>query len=157
MIGPAVFAGYHDDPSANAKSFRDGWFLTWDLRHMNAQGVLYLTERSSDMFISGGSNIHPREIEEKLLTHPDMSEAIVMGAPDLVWGEAGLAVCVPRTGTTPNPQAVLDWLAPRVAGYKQPKKLLIWDALPKSAYGKVTRKMIRDELIACNQWQQAVC
>ncbi|WP_330451233.1 hypothetical protein FLP41_15775 [Paracoccus marcusii] len=52
---------------------------------------------------------------------------------------------------------MLDWLAPRVAGYKQPKKLLIWDALPKSAYGKVTRKMIRDELIACNQWQQAVC
>ena len=153
VIGPPVFAGYHDNPSANAKSFRDGWFLTGDLGLMDAQGFLYLTGRSSDMFISGGSNIHPREIEEKLLTHPDLSEAIVMGVPDPAWGKAGLAVCVPRTGTTPDPQAVLDWLAPRVAGYKRPKRLLIWDVLPKSAYGK----MIRDELIARNQWPLAGC
>ncbi|MBF5078982.1 AMP-binding protein [Paracoccus sp. NBH48] len=155
VIGPAVFAGYHDNQVANAKSFRDGWFLTGDLGHMDAKGFLYLTGRSSDMFISGGSNIHPREIEEKLLTHPDLSEAIVLGAPDPVWGEAGLAVCVPRAGADPDPQAVLDWLAPRLASYKRPKRLLIWDALPKSAYGKITRKMVRDELIARNQWPQA--
>ena len=157
VIGPAVFAGYHNNPAANAKSFRDGWFLTGDLGHMDAQGFLYLTGRSSDMFISGGSNIHPREIEEKLLTHPDLSEVIVLGVPDPVWGEAGLAVCVPRAGTSPDPQAVLDWLAPRIANYKRPKRLILWDALPKSAYGKITRKMIRDELIARNQWPQPAC
>lgn len=155
VIGPAVFAGYHDNPEANAKSFRDGWFLTGDLGHMDAQGFLYLTGRESDMFISGGSNIHPREIEETLLTHPDLAEVVVLGAPDPVWGEAGLAVCVARPGAVPDPQAVLDWLAPRIAGYKRPKRLLIWEALPKSAYGKITRKMIREELIARDQWPAA--
>ncbi|TJZ90847.1 acyl-CoA synthetase [Paracoccus gahaiensis] len=152
VIGPAVFAGYHDNPQANGKSFRDGWFLTGDLGHMDDQGFLYLTGRESDMYISGGSNIHPREVEEKLLTHPDLAEAIVLGAPDPVWGEAGLAVCVARPGTAPDPQAVLDWLAPKLARYKLPKRLLIWEALPKSAYGKITRKMIRDELIARGDW-----
>ena len=155
VTGPAVFAGYHDNPDANAKAFRDGWFLTGDLGHMDEQGFLYLTGRSSDMFISGGSNIHPREIEEKLLTHPDLSEAVVLGTPDPVWGEAGLAVCVSRPGHTPDPQAVLDWLAPRIPGYKRPKRLILWDSLPKSAYGKITRPMIRQALIERGEWPQA--
>ncbi|SET82004.1 acyl-CoA synthetase [Paracoccus homiensis] len=155
VIGPAVFAGYHDNPQANAKSFRNGWFLTGDLGHMDEQGFLYLTGRESDMYISGGSNIYPREIEEKLLTHPDLAEVIVLGAPDPVWGETGLAVCVARAGRDPDPKAVLAWLAPHIARYKLPKRLLIWDALPKSAYGKITRKMIRQALIERGEWPDA--
>ncbi len=145
VIGPAVFAGYHANPEANAQSFRDGWFLTGDLGHMDAEGFLYLTGRASDMYISGGSNIYPREIEEKLLAHPAVSEVAVLGVPDPVWGEVGLAVCVPDG---PPPDDLLAWLAPKLARYKLPRHVVFWDALPKSAYGKVTRKLIRDTLAA---------
>lgn len=147
VIGPAAFAGYHENPEANAESFRDGWFLTGDMGHMDAEGFLYLTGRASDMYISGGSNVHPREIEEKILAHPAISEAAVLGVPDPVWGEVGLAVCVAR-GAPPEPTAVLGWLGERVPRYKLPKRLLFWDEMPKSAYGKVTKKMIRAKLVA---------
>ncbi|MFN3527106.1 MAG: AMP-binding enzyme, partial [Paracoccus sp. (in: a-proteobacteria)] len=152
VIGPAVFAGYHDNPDANAKSFRNGWFLTGDLGHLDAQGFLYLTGRSSDMYISGGSNIYPREVEEKLLGHPALAEVIVLGAPDPVWGEVGLAVCVPRPGTMPEAQALIGWLEGKTPRYKLPRHVVFWDSLPKSAYGKITRKMVREELIARGEW-----
>ena len=151
VIGPAVFAGYFNNPEANAKSFRNGWFLTGDLGHMDAQGFVYLTGRASDMYISGGSNIYPREIEEKLLEHPELSEVAVLGVPDPVWGEVGMAVCVPVGGARPAPDAVLDWLSPRLSRYKMPRHVVFWDALPKSAYGKITKKMIREALEARGQ------
>ncbi|MFN3663078.1 acyl-CoA synthetase [Yoonia sp.] len=151
VIGPAVFAGYFNNTEANTKSFRNGWFLTGDLGHMDAQGFVYLTGRASDMYISGGSNIYPREIEEKLLQHPDLSEVAVLGVPDPVWGEVGMAVCVPHPQAQLQPDALLAWLAPQLARYKLPRHAVLWDALPKSAYGKITKKMIRDELEARGQ------
>jgi len=151
VIGPAVFAGYYNNPGANAKSFRDGWFLTGDLGHMDAQGFVYLTGRASDMYISGGSNIYPREIEEKLLQHPELSEVAVLGVPDPVWGEVGMAVCVPRAGAQPDAASLLEWLTPQLARYKMPRHVVLWEALPKSAYGKITKKMIREELEARGQ------
>jgi fatty-acyl-CoA synthase len=101
------------------------------------------------MYISGGSNIYPREIEEKLLEHPDVSEVAVLGVPDPVWGEVGMAVCVAVAGA--EPEGVLEWLAPRLSRYKMPRYVVFWDALPKSAYGKITKKMIREELEARGQ------
>ena len=100
VIGPAVFAGYYDNPEANAKAFRDGWFRTGDLGHMDEEGFVYITGRASDMYISGGSNIYPREVEEKILTHPAIGEVAVLGVPDPVWGEVGVAVCVAREGAS---------------------------------------------------------
>ena len=100
VIGPAVFAGYYDNPEANAKAFRDGWFRTGDLGHMDEEGFVYITGRASDMYISGGSNIYPREVEEKILTHPAIGEVAVLGVPDPFWGEVGVAVCVAREGAT---------------------------------------------------------
>lgn len=147
VIGPAVFAGYHNNPEANAKAFRDGWFLTGDLGHMDAEGFLYLTDRASDMYISGGSNIYPREIEEKILQHPAISECAVLGMPDPTWGEVGIAVCVAQ-GDTPEAADLLEWLGAKVPRYKMPKSVVFWDALPKSGYGKITKKLIRAELIA---------
>ena len=82
VCGPAVFAGYYDNPDANAKAFRDGWFRTGDLGHIDEQGFLYITGRASDMYISGGSNVYPREIEEKVLTHPAVAEIAIVGVPD---------------------------------------------------------------------------
>jgi fatty-acyl-CoA synthase len=151
VIGPAVFAGYFNNPDANAKSFRNGWFLTGDLGHMDAQGFVYLTGRASDMYISGGSNIYPREVEEKLLLHPDVSEVAVLGVPDALWGEVGMAVCVPVAGVTLDTDALGAWLAPQIARYKMPRYWAVWDGLPKSAYGKITKKMIREELDARGQ------
>ncbi|KZY47988.1 acyl-CoA synthetase, partial [Roseovarius sp. HI0049] len=147
VIGPAVFAGYHDNPEANAKAFRDGWFLTGDLGHMDAEGFLYLTDRASDMYISGGSNIYPREIEEKILQHPAISECAVLGVPDPTWGEVGLAVCVARDAA-PDAAALLAWLEAKVPRYKMPKTVVFWDEMPKSGYGKITKKLIRGELVA---------
>jgi len=151
VIGPAVFAGYFNNSDANTKSFRNGWFLTGDLGHMDAQGFVYLTGRASDMYISGGSNIYPREIEEKLLQHPDLSEVAVLGVPDPLWGEVGMAVCVPNEGADVQPDSLLAWLAPQVASYKLPRHAVLWDALPKSAYGKITKNIIREALAARGQ------
>ncbi|MDI4232238.1 acyl-CoA synthetase [Bradyrhizobium sp. Arg237L] len=149
VIGPAVFAGYYDNPEANAKAFRDGWFRTGDLGHMDEEGFVYITGRASDMYISGGSNIYPREIEEKILTHPAVGEVAVLGVPDPFWGEVGVAVCVAREGAGAVGEAELAaYLAPKVPRYKMPKRFFFWDALPKSGYGKIPKRLIRDELEA---------
>jgi fatty-acyl-CoA synthase len=149
VIGPAVFAGYYDNPEANAKAFRDGWFRTGDLGHIDEEGFVYITGRASDMYISGGSNIYPREVEEKILTHPAIGEVAVLGVPDPVWGEVGVAVCVTREGA--NAVSELDlagYLATKVPRYKMPKRFFFWDALPKSGYGKIPKRLVRDELEA---------
>jgi fatty-acyl-CoA synthase len=149
VIGPAVFAGYYNNPEANAKAFRDGWFRTGDLGHMDAEGFVYITGRASDMYISGGSNIYPREVEEKILTHPRIGEVAVLGVPDPVWGEVGVAVCVAREGAGQVTEAEMAaFLAPKVPRYKMPKRFFFWDALPKSGYGKIPKRLVRDELEA---------
>jgi acyl-CoA synthetase (AMP-forming)/AMP-acid ligase II len=148
VCGPAVFAGYYNNPEANAKAFRDGWFRTGDLGHMDEEGFLFITGRASDMYISGGSNIYPREIEEKILTHPAVAEVAVLGVPDRTWGEAGVAVCALRPDQTLTEADLLAWLDGRIARYKFPKRVFFWDALPKSAYGKITKRTIREELEA---------
>jgi fatty-acyl-CoA synthase len=148
VIGPAVFAGYYDNPEANAKSFRDGWFRTGDLGHLDEQGFLYITGRASDMYISGGSNIYPREVEEKILTHPAIGEVAVLGVPDPMWGEIGIAVCVAREGAAVTEAEMAGFLSPKVPRYKMPKRFFFWDELPKSGYGKIPKRLIRDELEA---------
>nr|WP_312017982.1 acyl-CoA synthetase [Bradyrhizobium sp. sBnM-33] len=149
VIGPAVFAGYYDNPEANAKAFRDGWFRTGDLGHMDEEGFVYITGRASDMYISGGSNIYPREVEEKILTHPAIGEVAVLGVPDPFWGEVGVAVCVAREGAAAVSEAELAaFLAPKVPRYKMPKRFFFWEALPKSGYGKIPKRLVRDELEA---------
>lgn len=145
VIGPAVFAGYYENPEANAKSFRDGWFRTGDLGHMDEQGFVYITGRASDMYISGGSNIYPREIEEKILTHPAIAEAAVLGVPDAVWGEIGIAVCVAR-GNGPSEAELAEYLGEKIPRYKMPKRFIFFEELPKSGYGKVPKRLVRDEL-----------
>ena len=148
VCGPAVFAGYYDNPEANAKAFRDGWFRTGDLGHLDEEGYLFITGRASDMYISGGSNVYPREIEEKILTHPAIAEVAILGVPDRTWGEVGVAVCVLRPEARLGEQELLAWLDGKVARYKLPKRVFFWDALPKSGYGKITKKDIRAELEA---------
>ncbi|UJX44030.1 acyl-CoA synthetase [Xanthobacter sp. YC-JY1] len=146
VCGPAVLAGYYDNPEANAKAFRNGWFRTGDLGHMDNEGFVYITGRASDMYISGGSNVYPREVEEKVLTHPAIAEVAILGVPDPMWGEVGVAVCVPREGQSVSEEDLIAFLDGKVARYKLPRRVHFWDALPKSAYGKITKKMVREAL-----------
>jgi acyl-CoA synthetase (AMP-forming)/AMP-acid ligase II len=144
--GPGVFAGYHNNPEATAQATRFGWFHTGDLGHMDAHGFVFITGRSSDMYISGGSNVYPREIEEALLTHPSVAEACVVGMPDARWGESGVAVLVPASGAEIDERAVLAHLDGRLAKYKWPARFVVWPELPKSGYGKVTKREVKQRL-----------
>ena len=142
--GPAVFSGYHDNPEATAKAFAHGWFHTGDLGHLDARGFLFITGRQSDMYISGGSNVYPREIEEALLTHPAVAEACVLGMPHPKWGETGVAVLVLAADVEDS--ALLAHLDGRLARYKWPARFVRWDELPKSGYGKVAKREVAQRL-----------
>ena len=146
VIGSAVCAGYLEDEDANQKSFRNGWFRTGDIGHMDEQRYLFLTGRASDMYISGGSNVYPKEVEEVLLTHPDISEVAILGIPDRQWGEVGLAICVAAPDKSPDPQDLSDYLNGKIARYKMPARYLFIPAMPTSAYGKITKKLVREHL-----------
>lgn len=143
VVGPAVFAGYYNNPEANEKAFRDGWFRTGDLGHMDEQGFVYITGRASDMYISGGSNIYPREIEEKLLEHPDVRECAVVGMPDPKWGEVGVVALVPQNPDGFDVESFTAWMAGKIARYKLPRRVELFEELPKSGYGKVTKVLVR--------------
>jgi len=119
-----------------------GWFNTGDLGHLDERGFLYITGRSSDMFISGGSNVYPREIEEALLTHPAIAEACVVGVPDAKWGESGVAVLVLTEDGRVTLGELIGHLESRIAKYKIPQRVVVWTELPKSGYGKVVKREV---------------
>jgi acyl-CoA synthetase (AMP-forming)/AMP-acid ligase II len=148
--GPAVFAGYHNDPKSNAAALKDGWFHTGDLGKLDEAGYLYITGRASDMYISGGANVYPREAEEVLLEHPNVAEAAVLGVPDPDWGESGVGVLVLKEGLPDDPAAteleLLAYLEGRIARYKWPRRLFFWEALPTSGYGKIPKHQVRERL-----------
>lgn len=144
--GPACFLGYFNDPEATRAAFAGGWFHTRDLGRLDAAGRLFITGRDSDMYISGGSNVYPREIEEILLDHSRIAEAAVVGMPHRHWGEAGVAIVVPHGRSALDENEVLAWLNEKLARYKQPAAVRFWDELPKSAYGKILKKEIARRL-----------
>jgi acyl-CoA synthetase (AMP-forming)/AMP-acid ligase II len=139
---------YHGNDEATQKALKGGWFHTGDLGRLDARGLLYITGRESDMYISGGSNVYPREVEEVLLTHPGVLEVAVLGVPDPKWGEVGVAVVVRRPGV-PDVSAddLFAHLEGRSAKYRWPREFFFWDSLPKSGYGKITKKDVRQLLI----------
>jgi fatty-acyl-CoA synthase len=114
---------------------------------VDADGYLYITGRASDMYISGGSNVHPRDIEEKLLAHADVAEAAVLGMPHPTWGEVGVVVWVARSGADVTEADLRAWLEPRLARYKLPRHFVRWEELPKSGYGKIVKRTIRERLL----------
>jgi fatty-acyl-CoA synthase len=135
-------SGYWGNPAATAETLRDGWLRTGDMGSFDARGYLTLHDRSKDVVISGGSNIYPREVEEVLLEHPDVSEACVVGAPDAEWGEVVVAFIV----GTADPADLDAHLLERIARFKRPKRYLVVDELPKNSYGKVLKKDLRQQL-----------
>jgi len=143
--GETVMPGYWQNPQATEKTLLDGWLMTGDMGFMDADGYVTMQDRSKDMIISGGSNIYPREVEEVLLTHADVTEVSVVGKPHSDWGEEVVAFIV---GTAPD--AALDRLClDHIARFKRPKHYRHVAALPKNNYGKVLktelRKMLEEE------------
>lgn len=149
--GPASFVGYHDNPEATAAALRDGWFHTGDIGHLDERGLLFLTGRQSDMYISGGLNVYPREAEEVLISYPAIVEAAVVGVPDQRWGEVGCAVIVTRSGRAIDAGDLERLFDGRIARFKVPRRYEFWPALPKSAYGKVLKREIVARLAARDQ------
>ncbi|MCC5976516.1 MAG: AMP-binding protein [Salinarimonas sp.] len=138
--GAPVMPGYWNDPQATAKTLRDGWLFTGDVGSIDAFGYLSLKDRSKDLIISGGTNIYPREVEEVLLTHPDVREVSVIGRPDPEWGEIVVAYVVGDADA-----ATLDALClSQIARFKRPKHYRFVDALPKNNYGKILKTRLRE-------------
>jgi acyl-CoA synthetase (AMP-forming)/AMP-acid ligase II len=141
------FAGYWHDQDATAGAYRDGWLLTGDLGRLDLDGYLYVVDRISDMVISGGENIYPREIEEVLMSMAGVAECAIVGVPDPEWGEAVWAFVVPA-----NDQEFIveDWVtscAERLAGYKRPKRWERCLELPKNHMGKVQKNLLREQAL----------
>lgn len=136
--GPNVISGYYERPEANAESFTDdGWFRTGDLGEFDDDGYLTLVGRSKELIITGGYNVHPREVEEALATHPDVSEVAVVGRPSEAWGEEVTAVVV-ASGSI-EVEELRAHAAQQLASYKVPKQIEFADELPRNAMGKVVR------------------
>jgi acyl-CoA synthetase (AMP-forming)/AMP-acid ligase II len=144
---PFAMAGYHDAPELNAETITaDGWIRTRDLARTDDRGYLTLVDRSSDMIITGGYNVYPREVEEALLAHPAVTGAAVVGAPDGTWVEAVTAFVTLRPGASASEDELRQAVRTRLAGYKVPKTVRVIDAIPMSPVGKVLRRALRDPL-----------
>ncbi len=142
--GDIVMAGYWQNPEATAETVRNGWLHTGDIGHLDDDGLLTLSDRAKDMIISGGSNIYPREVEEILLTHPDVAEAAVIGTPHPDWGEIVTAYVVAEKGAAIAPEALDAHCLAHMARFKRPKVYRFIDALPKNNYGKVLKTTLRE-------------
>jgi malonyl-CoA/methylmalonyl-CoA synthetase len=136
--GPNVFGGYWERPDATAQSFSDGWFCTGDLGSLDPDGYLRILGRSKELIITGGLNVYPREVEEVLLSHPDVAEVAVVGTPSLEWGEVVTAFVV-SAAERPTPEPLLEFAAERLASFKRPRRVEFLDALPRNALGKVLK------------------
>lgn len=139
-----VMQGYLDDPEATAAAITpDGWLRTGDIGVLDERGYLKITDRLKDMYICGGFNCYPAEIENLLLGHPDISEVAVIGAPDERLGEVGHAFVVPTPGSDPHAAELMDWARGHMANFKAPRYMSFLDELPRNATGKVQKFKLR--------------
>jgi fatty-acyl-CoA synthase len=141
---PNVMRGYHRDD--HPASFRDGWFHSGDLARADAQGFVTVVGRSKEMIISGGENVYPAEIENLLAHHGDVAECAVVGVPDERWGEVPVLAVVPREGRRVDEAALRALFDSRLARFKHPRRIVVLDALPKTALGKVQRDSLHTAL-----------
>jgi fatty-acyl-CoA synthase len=146
LDGPHVCSGYWHRPEATAEAQRSGWWHTGDLVRCDEEGYYYIVGRKKDMFISGGENVYPAEIEGVLATHPAIVEVAVIARPDPKWGEVGLAIVVPRT-TNLTAEEVIAFCSDKLARYKIPRAVVFTDALPCNAMGKVMKAELRTRFV----------
>ena len=140
--GPQVMQGYLNQPAETAAVLQDGWLRTGDLATIDEDGFCRIVDRKKDVIIVSGFNVYPREVEEVLLRHPDVREAVVVGVPDERRGQAVRAVIVPWPGRSPGPEDLRAYCRERLAGYKTPTEFDLRDELPRTAIGKVLRRVL---------------
>jgi long-chain acyl-CoA synthetase len=143
--GPQVMKGYLNMPAETADTLRAGWLYTGDMARMDEDGYFYIVDRKKDMILASGYNVYPREIEEVLFEHPDVSEAVAVGVPDEYRGESVKAFVVRRPGSTVTETEILAFCLERLAPYKAPKSLEFRESLPKSTVGKLLRRVLAEE------------
>ncbi|NNM75978.1 AMP-binding protein [Sphingomonas sp. ID1715] len=146
--GPNVTGGYWRNPQKTGESFTaDDFFQTGDLGRFDEEGYLWIVGRAKDLIISGGFNVYPAEVEATIEALEGVAEVAVVGAPHPDFGEGVVAVVVPRAGATANEEAIVAALRDSLAAYKRPKRVLIREALPRNAMGKVEKAVLRQELV----------
>ncbi|HEV8471443.1 MAG TPA: AMP-binding protein [Methylomirabilota bacterium] len=145
LASAEAFAGYWNRPDADARALREGWYFTGDMGWLDAEGELYVAGRVDDMIISGGENIHPVEIEDVLARHPEVRDVAVIGEPDPRLGERVLAFVVPKTAAlTFDALDAFCRAAPDLASFKRPRRVVFVRDIPKTASGKILRRLLRD-------------
>ncbi|GHF14104.1 acid--CoA ligase [Kordiimonas sediminis] len=144
MRGPVITPGYWRNEEANAAAFSDGWFKSGDIARRDAEGYFYIEDRTKDMYISGGENVYPAEVESTLYGLDSVAEVAVIGVGDDQWGEVGCAVIVPADGCTVTLDDLQAYSEGKLARYKHPKHCVIMDELPRNATGKVQKFKLRD-------------
>lgn len=141
--GPSVTPGYWRNPEGNAQAFSDGWLRTGDVALVDEEGFYYVVDRWKDMYISGGENVYPAEVEDVLYKLPDIAEAAIIGVPDDRWGEVGRAVITLKPGAALTEADIMRHCEAHLARYKQPRSIRFVDALPRNATGKVHKPTLR--------------
>jgi fatty-acyl-CoA synthase len=148
LKGDNLFSAYRRRPDETREAFTDdGWFRTGDIALADADGFHWLIDRKKDMFISGGENVYPAEIEAALAGHPDIAECAVVGVPDARWGEVGHVALVLRPGSVIGHVEITTHLEPRLARYKLPKGATVMDSLPRTGSGKIQKAVLRALLL----------
>lgn len=145
--GPGITPGYFENPQATQAAIDgDGWLRSGDVGLRDADGYYYIVDRIKDMYISGGENVYPAEVEAVLMSHPDVLEAAVVGIADDKWGEVGHAVLTVRPGRTADVEKLRKYARERLAAYKVPKLITLIDEFPRTAAGKIQKHLLRARL-----------
>ena len=142
--GPGMMKGYFKNPEETRKAFDGGWFHSGDLVRRDEEGFVYVVDRKKDMIVSGGENIYSAEVESVLLTCPKIKEAAVVGVPDPKWGEAVKACVVLEPGREATADEIIQFCLEKMARFKRPKIIEFLPALPRSATGKILKRMLRE-------------
>ena len=145
---PQTMSGYWNRPETTESTLSGGWLHTGDIGHLTDEGYLFIVDRKKDMIVTGGSNVYAREVEDVLVTLPQVAQAAVVGLPDRIWGEAVTAVLVPVEGLAEvdrDDDAVIASCKASLAGYRVPKRVIWVDELPRNAYGKVLKRALREQ------------
>ncbi|MCY1036782.1 long-chain fatty acid--CoA ligase [Corallococcus sp. BB11-1] len=151
LKGPSMCSGYFEDDAATREAIdADGWFHTGDLARVDAEGFFTIAGRKKDMFISGGENVYPLELESVLYEHAAVQQCAVVGVPDAKWGEAGRAFVVLKADAQATAESLLEHLKGRVARFKVPKRVELVKALPVSPAGKILKRELREQAIAAD-------
>ena len=143
--GPTVMRGYYGDPTATRRALRKGWLHTGDIGYWDEDGDLCVVQRRSDLIVTGGENVYPREVENALRHHPAIEEAVVVGVTDAEWGQRVAAAIQVKHGKTLSPQDVMRFARQELAGYKIPRQIRFVNAFPRTASGKIQRQAVQKD------------